>query len=141
MFVTLAVLRIPSMLFAAVLMLNSPPSLPLISEYLVLVFGDPNSSLSLTLSLTTSAPTTFSGTDAKLWRNNARNLQILKSGNLGISSTHERDGEKWRVVVAVNNGDDGGAGGCQPLPLQVSRFDDQFVFRLSLRDAEHEEPC
>lgn len=77
MFVTLAVLRIPSILFAAILMLNSPPSLPLISEYLVLAFGDPNSSLSLTFSLTTSTPTTFSGTDAALWGNNGKNLQIL----------------------------------------------------------------
>lgn len=64
---TLTVFRIPSILSAPVLMLNSPPSLPSISENLVLAFGDPNSSLSVTLSLMTSAPTTFSGTAAELW--------------------------------------------------------------------------
>lgn len=48
-------------------MLNSPPSLPLISEYLVLAFGDPNSSLSMTFILMTSTPTAFSGTDVDIW--------------------------------------------------------------------------
>lgn len=138
-FGTLAVVRIPSILFAAVLMQNSPPSLPWISAYLVLAFGDPNPSLSVTLSLATSAPTTFSGTDAELWRNDAQKSTNSVGRNLGISSTHKCGGEKRRVVVAVNDGDDGGAGGCQPLPLQVSRLDDQFVFWLSLREAEREE--
>lgn len=104
MFVTLAVLRIPSILFAAVLMLNSPRSLPLISEYLVLVFGDPNSSLSLTLSLTTSAPTTFSGTDAELWRNNVKNLQILKAEILEflqLTNVAEKSGALSLLSITV----------------------------------------
>lgn len=48
-------------------MLNSPPLLPLIMEYLVLAFGDPSSSSSVTLSLITSTPTSFSGTDVDIW--------------------------------------------------------------------------
>lgn len=136
--VTLAVVRIPSILFAAVRMMNSPPWLPW-REYLVLALGDPNSSLSVTLSLATSAPTTFSGTDVEIWRSDARKSTNSDNRNLGNSSTHKGGGEKRCIVVAVNDGDDGSAGGCQPLPLQVSRLDDQFVFRLSLRDAECDE--
>ena len=48
-------------------MLKSPPSLPLIIEYFVLAFGDPNSSLSVTLSLITSTPASLSGTDVDIW--------------------------------------------------------------------------
>lgn len=115
-------------------MLNSAPSLPWMSEYTVLAFGDPNSSLSVTLSLATSAPTAFSGTDAELWRGRRKKGESTDSreGNAGIRTTYERGGEQGGVVVAVEDGDDGGAGGRQPLPLRVGRFDDQFVFRLSL---------
>lgn len=66
-FPTLAVLRIPSILLEPVVMLKSPLSLPLIIEYLVLAFGEPNSSLSVTFSLITSAPTSFSGTEVDIW--------------------------------------------------------------------------
>lgn len=61
--------------------------------------------------------------------------------NLGISSTYECGREKRGVIVGVDDGDDGGAGGRQPLALHVSRFDDQFVFWLNLMDTEHEQRC
>lgn len=65
-FPTLAVLRMPSILLEPVLMLNCPPSLPLTRENLALAFGDPNSSLSVTVILRTSVPATFSGTDVDI---------------------------------------------------------------------------
>lgn len=58
---------IPSIWLEPVVMLKSPLSLPLIIEYMVLAFGDPNSSLSVAFSLITSTPASFSGTDVDNW--------------------------------------------------------------------------
>ncbi len=55
-------------------MLKSPPSLPLIIEYLVFAFGEPSSSLSVTFSLITSTPASFSGTDVDICGEKSKKL-------------------------------------------------------------------
>lgn len=70
----MAVVRIPFILSRPVVILKSPLSLPLTIEYLVLAFGDPNSSLSVTFSVVTSTPISFSGTNVDIWGEKGKKL-------------------------------------------------------------------